>query len=196
MFTHPIDLVRNVNVAFQNLKLNLFLHLHNQPSFHSNDKNMPQPPIDKYQNTELKIELDKEDHREFVTRMASLKCRIPNIDALYILNMDYKCASLAQFLLHCMPHSLKILCIFSSPSSPFWCDPLCFELAEAVKAVTDIVCLRESAMSGSTLEAFFKAASQARRLRLYYCKIDSSGKLDLDGPEYKWVVSTMWMMHY
>jgi hypothetical protein len=40
-------------------------------------------------------------------------------------------------------------------------------------------------MSGSTFEVIFKAASQARELEFISCKIDSSGKLDLDGPEYK-----------
>ena len=128
--------------------------------------------------------------------MASIKCRIPNIDYLRISNMNNEYASLAQFLLHCVPHSLKELSINDSPSSPFWCDPLCYELAEALKGVTQFVLLDKVIMSGSTFEAIFKAASQARFLKFLFCQIDSSGKLDLDGPDYKWVVSTMWMMHY
>ena len=124
-----------------------------------------------------------------MTRMASLKCRIPNIFRLVITDMNNECASLAQFLLHCVPHSLKKLWInYTLSPSFFWCDPLCYELAEALKRVTKHVCLRGSVMSGSTLEAIFKAASQAKILEFVSCQIDSSGKLDLDGPEYKWVV--------
>ena len=141
------------------------------------------------------INLSRKRHRAFITKMASLKCRIPNIDKLDIFNMNNECDSLAQFLLHCVPHSLQQLNIYPYPSS-FCCDPLCYELAEAVKGVTHGVCLGKSVMSGSTFEAIFKAASQARSLWFFSCQIDSSGKLDLDGPDYKWVVSTMWMMHY
>ena len=130
-----------------------------------------------------------------MTRMASLKCRILNINKLSISHMNNECDSLAQFLLHCVPHSLQYLIInLYSPS--FWCNPLCYELAEALKGVTQYVFLGKSVMSGSTFEAIFKAASQARFLKFLFCQIDSSGKLDLDGPDYKWVVSTMWMMHY
>ena len=99
------------------------------------------------------------------------------------MNNEFGC--LPQFLLHCVPHSLQQLLIYPSPSLSFKCDPLCYELAEALKRVTDEIWLEKSGMSGSNFEAIVKAASQSRGLEFCSCKIDSSGKLDLNGPDYK-----------
>ena len=122
-----------------------------------------------------------------MTKMVKVKCRIPNMHTLNICNMNNKRDSLPQFLLHCVPHSLKNLYLFPSTD----CFPIhlfCNELAEAVKGVTGEVWLKKWGMFESTFEAFFKAASQTRSIRLNYCLIDSSSKLDLDGWDYKWVI--------
>ena len=127
--------------------------------------------------------------------MAELKCRIPNINELIIHSRNNECGSLHQFLLHCVPYSLKklyISCSACALSLP--CNSLCSGYAEAIKAATQIVCLHNWVISGSAFEAIFKAASQTRQLKFKCCQIDSSGKLDLDGPEYKWVLYRM--MHY
>ena len=130
--------------------------------------------------------MKKEEHRELVIKMASLKCRIPNAYKLSISHMNDECGCLSQFLLHCVPHSLQRLFLHYHSSTPsFQCDLLRSELAEVVKRVSDFVFLHNLTMSGSTFEAIVKAASQARELIFYSCIIDSSGKLDLDGPDYK-----------
>ena len=141
---------------------------------------------------ELKLNIKDEKHKSFMTKMASLKRRLPNIGSLDISPLVNNCPCVTQFLLQSTPTQTCKLLLNNSPStSSVACDPLCNELAEAVKAVTQLVCLDRSVISGSTFEAIFKAASQARLLKFHSCQIDSSGKLDLDGPEYKWVVSTM-----
>ena len=132
--------------------------------------------------------MNGEGGRKFMTKMAQLKLRIPNMDKMSICCVNDECGPLPQFLLHCVPHSLKDLSICVYPYLTFCCDPYCYELTEAIKRVTERMRLSGWVMNGSTFEAIFKAESQASELSFHCCQIDSSGKLDLDGPEYKWVV--------
>ena len=121
-----------------------------------------------------------------MTKMAELKCRLPQIDTLETSPLVGECASLNQFLSHCVPHSLQELyfnnypCV---PSSP--CDSYCSELGSAVSGTTKIVFLKELVMSEDTFTSIFKAASQAEELVLSSCKIEASKNLDLSGPKYR-----------
>ena len=88
--------------------------------------------------------MKEEGHREFFTKMAEMKLRIPNINVLNMCLMINERDFLPQFLLHCVPHSLQHLYINSAPwTLSFPCDSYCFELAEAIKRVTLAVHLTE-----------------------------------------------------
>ena len=120
--------------------------------------------------------------------MAQLKCKIPNIKNLDISPLVNDCPSLTQFLLHSTPNQWETLNINSSPCTPsFACDSLCCGLAEAVRGVTHDVFLQQLVMSGSNFETLVKASCTTKYLSFYYCSIDTSGELDLSGPDYRWV---------
>ena len=134
----------------------------------------------------MRIDLDHQEDREFVAKMVELKCRIPNISEVCIQSMNDKCDSLPQFLLHCVPHSKKDLLFNIYPSDYYFdCDSYCPGLEEAVKGVDRQAYLRKSIISGSNVEAIVKASSKAKVIFFDSCKIDSSEKLDFDGPEYR-----------
>ena len=135
---------------------------------------------------ELKLNIKDEKHKSFMTKMSSLKRRLPNIGSLDISPLVNNCPCVTQFLLQSTPTQTCKLLLNNSPStSSVACDPLCNELAEAVKAVTQVVYLNELVMGGGDMQTVVKAAGHAATLEFDYCTIGSGDEMDFSGPHHR-----------
>jgi len=129
--------------------------------------------------------------------MAQLKCKIPNINLLNICPLVNDCPSLTQFLLHSTPNQWERLDINWDPCTPsVECESLCVGLAETLRGVTHEVWLKELVMSGPNFETLVKASSTTKYLTFDFCQIDTSGELDLSGPDYRWVEAIYFILKY
>ena len=130
----------------------------------------------------LYINLKKEKHKKFATKMVKHKCRLPNMNSLFISLVKEKSGPLNQFLLHCAPHSLQILRIECSYSFAPFCST---GLVEVASGVTGGLFLQGLKIWRASFEDIVKAASYTRQLVFDSCNIDSSQMIDFSGPDYR-----------
>ena len=112
-----------------------------------------------------------------------MKLRLPDIDLLVIEHFTKDTLHLDQFLLKCMPVSLRELRIESNSIFPF--DKYCSGFKNAVSRVKSNLILNKIEINEKTFKRMIKSSNHMDTIEFLNCNIDTINEIDLSGPEYK-----------
>jgi hypothetical protein len=136
----------------------------------------------------LELNLQTPSNKNFLNAISSSKIQLPDIKRLKIDKLADNDDTLDDFLTHCIPSSLELLCINNShidANKPIKADFYSHSLAHALQPVTEEIYFETMIFGKEAFETVVKASCNSQRLIVKYSNIEAEQEFDFYGPSYK-----------